>query len=130
MNDSDFNKIIDPDKRRAAVQAYLQSRGYSSDRRTHILTPEANLSREALGIFDAVLKNYARPMLRALKQPSDYSPAGTQLLFKEAFTARFSKLSKDELVMLVSIMHAEELEKQTAQMANAGLVGEDMDKQI
>lgn len=130
MNDNELNNIQDPVKRRLAIQDYLESRNLTHIPPSNIITPEQILARTAMGIWDSIVRNVARPMLKAMKQPSDYNPAGTQRLLMDSFKHKFSNLSKDELVMLVSIMHTEELEKQCAQTANAGLVGEYSDKKI
>jgi hypothetical protein len=128
MNDAELNSLP-PEQRKRAIAHYLGGRGYSAPPPT-ILTPEANLARAAMGMWDSVLRNVAKPLLRAIPSPSQYQPAGTQRLLKDAFTSKFSTLSKDELVMLVSIMHAEEMEKQIVQMVEAGLCGEHMSQPI
>jgi hypothetical protein len=128
MNDKELN-LRSPEQRKRAIAHYLGGRGYSAPPPT-ILTPEAILARVAMGMWDSVLRNVAKPLLRAIPSPAQYQPDGTQRLLKDAFTAKFNTLSKDELVMLVSIMHAEEMEKQIVQMVEAGLCGADMDKSV
>ena len=125
ISDSELNRL-NPEQRRLALADYLNAR--SPIPIIGEPTPAQRVARDAMHIWDAVLRNTARPLLRALKHPSDYQPAATQQLLVDAFVSRFSKLSREELCNLVSVMHAEELEKQVAQMVAAGHVGEDMDK--
>lgn len=129
INDSELNSLP-PEQRKRAIQDYLRARGLSTPHTATDLSPEAILARQAMAIWDQVLRNVARPLLKAIPTPSAYQPAGTQRLLKDAFTSKFHQLSKDELVMLISIMHAEELEKQINSMVAAGLCGPDMDKPI
>ena len=128
INDSELNNLP-PDARRRAIQAYLKGRGLTASPAS-VLTPEAILARHAMGFWDQVIRNVAKPLLKAISTPSAYNPAGTQRLLVDTFTSKFSTMSKDELVMLVSIMHAEEMEKQINQMVEAGLVGPDMEKPL
>lgn len=128
INDNELNKLP-PEQRKRAIQDYLRARGLTMPSTTD-LSPEAILARQAMAIWDQVLRNVARPLLKAIPTPSAYQPAGTQRLLKDAFASKFHQLSKDELVMLISIMHAEELEKQINAMVAAGLCGPDMYKPI
>lgn len=129
MNDAELNHLP-PHERRRALQDYLKQRGLTSAPPAHVLTPEQILARAAMGIWDSVLRNVARPLLKSLPNKESYIPAGTQRLLMDSFMHKFNSLSKDELVMLVSIMHAEELEKQINDMVSAGMVGPDMDKPV
>ena len=125
----DANELhrLNPDARKQAIQDYLKDKGLTTPQ-AKLLTPEAILSRTAMGIWDSVLRNVARPLLKSIPTPDKYNPEGTQRILLDAFKGRFNSMSKEELVMLVSIMHMEEMEKQMDQMVRAGLVGPDMDK--
>ena len=127
MNDADFNNIKDPTKRRLALHDYLVKRGLASPSSVQLITPEVTASRVAMGFWEHIVKTVARPMLKALKQPNDYSPAGTQQLLYSSFRDKFNTMTKDELVILVSVMHAEELEKQCQSAAHAALIGDHTD---
>lgn len=124
FSDEQLNSLP-PHERKRAINDYLKLTGKTTPLTT--LTPEQSITRQAMGIWDQVLRNVAKPLLKGMKKPSDYIPAGTQHILVDAFKSRFNHMSKDELVSLVSIMHGEELEKQCAQCANAGMIGEHMD---
>jgi hypothetical protein len=119
---------MNPEQRKAFVDDTLKKRGLYVE--TPSETHEQAICRTAVGIFNGVTSNVAQPLLAALNSPSQYDSAGTQRLLKDAFQSRFNTFGKDELVILLSIMHAEELEKQCRQMADAGLVGKDKDKPL
>ena len=121
---------MDEKQRKQFIDDQLRARGKFIAPPNHILTPEQILAREAMSIWEQVKRNIAMPLLKAIPTPSQYQPAGTQRLLKDAFVHRFNGMSKDELVMLVSIMHAEELEKWVDACVKGGLCGPDMEKPV
>lgn len=128
MNDINLKHLADPTVRAAFIKQKLAERGLVQVETTP--TPEQRICTAAMQIFNEVTNTTLRPLLKSLAKPTDYSPAGTQQLLVDSFKTKFTTFSKEELVILLAIMHAEELESQAAQMAHAGLVGPDMDKKI
>ena len=129
LSDKELNNLP-PDKRALAIADYLKERNLYHAPPAQIITQEAIIARHAMGIWDQVIRNVAKPLLKSVKTPRAYSKAGTQRILMDAFKSRFNSMSKDDLVILVSQMHTEELEKQCESVANAGMIGEDMDKPI
>ena len=120
--------LTNPEHRKAFIDDQLKRRGKFVPVKDP--TPEQRICTDAMRIFNQVTTNTLRPLLRALTTPSQYNSVGTLVILKDAFQSRFNTFSKDELVTLLSIMHAEELEKQAKQMAAAGNIGEFLDKPI
>ena len=116
------------EQRKALIDSKLKEKGLFVD--APQLTPAQKVCQEAAKIYQDVSNQVLRPLLKSLKMPHDYSRSGTQHLLCSAFVTRFSKLSKDEAIALLAVMHTEELEEQAYAMAQAGLVGEFMDKPI
>jgi len=91
-------------------------------------TADEKLMRMSIGIFNHVTNTTLKPLLESITTPAAYNKLGTQKLLLDAFEREFKVMSKEELIRLVSIMHMEELEKQAAQMAEAGLIGDHINK--
>lgn len=125
MDSKELHRITDPNKRRLAITDYLAHRAGRPLPTIGAPSPEDQAMCQAITIWDQVNKNVARPLMRALKHPDDYQPDETQLMLGRAFQEKFGKLSKDEMCFLLSVMHAEELEKQVAEGVKTGNVGED-----
>lgn len=124
---SNPNKMS-PENRHLFIDDFLKQKGLHRDPKK--LTEFQLIARQAIGEFDSIWKGTILPLLKALKSPSDYKSDGTQKLLVDAFKARFNKWDKDSLVYLISVMHAEEMEKQASQLAEQGILGEYMDKPI
>lgn len=94
------------------------------------LTPEQKITLAAIQVWEEVRRQDMVPLLSSLQKPSDYIPNATQRLFCSDFQRKFSQWGKDELVFLISAMHAEELEKQCNQIVSQGMIGINYGKKI
>jgi hypothetical protein len=119
---------MNPEQRKLFVDDQLKKRGKFVELPTP--TAEQRICTDALKIFNNVTESTLKPLLKALKTPSQYDSKGTQFLLRQAFEKEFRTFSKDELCVLLALMHAEELEKQAYSMAQAGLIGNFVDKKI
>lgn len=117
-----------PEERKRFAEDELRKRGKFVD--APIDTPKQKLCRQASEWWEEVTQGTLKPLLQSLSTPSQYDRKGTQHLLESAFESRFNKYSKDECVTLLSIMHAEELEKQAYAMAEAGHIGSFVGKNL
>lgn len=118
---------MSPEQRRQFIHDQLAKRGKILDLSPAKLTPEQKTQQIAKEFWIEIDNKIRLPFLRSLKSLSDYHPAATQQMLLDAFVSKFCTMSKDELVILVSIMHMEVMEQQMASQVNAGLCGPDMD---
>lgn len=125
MSDADFNHAeTNPGLRRDLIDSILKSKGkYVAPGKPIDLPPEVKLMIDAKVIFDHITNTVAVPMLRVLPDVASYQPAATQILLKDQFLFHFNKWSKDELVQLLAMMHAEELEKVVKGEVQGGNLG-------
>lgn len=117
-----------PHHRRDFIDNLLKQKGKYVEQAK--LSPEQSIFVSAMKIWEAIDRNVAVPLLRALKNPYDYQPSATQLLLLDAFKTRFNTWSKDELVFMIAAMHCEEMEKRVKQVVEQGRVGDNYGKPI
>lgn len=122
-----FNES-DPSSRELFINDFLKQKGiYQSPKP---LREEEVIMKNALVEWNSIWKGSILPLLKALKSPSDYNSAGTQRLLLDAFKSKFNKWDKESMTFLISVMHTEEMEKQARQLAEQGIIGENMNKPI
>lgn len=87
-------------------------------------SPQEKIFNSAMTQYDRIWRNSVIPLLKALREAKQYNTAGTQVLIMDMFKTSFNHWTKDELVFLLSAMHAEEMEKQARQIVEQGLIGD------